>query len=339
MRVAWIVLLSVALGGCFGPAASKVVDPEVSDVRPAFDPAAHLAALSLPALPDAEATLTDLAAFVDAAPRRYDNMFEHDTARDLLEDHYLAAGLNVTRHVFVGAAQNPAGEAVEGQNIVATIPGRDPSRTMMVGGHYDSAVSGWGGAYDDGLGTFIALGLARAAVAYEWEHTMVFAAWDQEEAGLVGSGAYVQEMLEDNSTDLSIYVNFDMTGISWPARFGGVQDIPIDAWFGGEGQDPFIDWWMAARDHLGYPVEATTTDIDLGAGSSDHGSFRAAGLPAMWLRGALIGSYPGYHNADTVETMIVDVGGDRADLVAAIDANLQLMFHFMLIVDGAAAHG
>ncbi len=331
-----LFVLTLLMSGCL--AATPAPEAQQEDPEPAvYDPQDALAAVDWTAMPDAEEVLTDLTEFVDAAPRRYDNRFEHDIARDMLVEAYEEAGYNVTRWTFTGPAQTPGMEPVEGQNIIATLPGRDPSKVLMFGGHYDSAVSAWGGAYDDGLGTYIALGLARAMAQYEWEHTLVFTAWDQEEAGLVGSGAYAQQMREDNTTDLTLFMNFDMTGISWPAKLGGVNDVPIKAGFGGDREQVFVEMWQAAREHLGYPEMATTTSTGLGTGSSDHGSFRSAELPASWVRGALIGSYPGYHNADTVETMIIDVGGDRADLVAGIDATMQMVFAFAFLVDAGIA--
>ncbi len=336
MRLA-VVLLLLLVSGCLAAVPGDVAPDDGLGVAPVFDAETYLAGVNWTTLPDAEAVLTDLTDFVAKAPRRFDNRFEHDIARDILEASYVAAGYNVTRDIFTGPAQVPGMETLEGQNIIATLPGRDPSKVLMLGGHYDSAFNGYGGAYDDGLGTFIALGLARAMADYEWEHTLVFTAWDQEEAGLVGSGSYAQRMREDNVTELTLFMNFDMTGISWPAKVGGVNDMPIKAGFGGDREEQFVQWWQIARAHLGYPEAATTTSTGLGTGSSDHGSFRSAELPAAWVRGALIGTYPGYHNADTVETMIVDVGGDRADLVAGIDATMQLVFAFAFLVDAGVA--
>lgn len=282
--------------------------------------------------PDGIAALADLKEFVDLAPRRYDNQFQHDAARDFVEAHFVASGLNVTRERFTGAAQ--VGDPVEGQNIVATINGTS-NRTIILGAHYDSAVSAQGAAYDDGTGTMLMLHVARAAATRDWNHTLIFVGFDQEEAGLVGS-THMANALRDAGQDVFM-INFDMVGINWPAKNAGAGDRPINAYFGADDETPLIQEWVAAADDLGYPDEATTQSTGLGSGSSDHGPFRAAGFPALWVRGALIGTYPAYHNLDTVEAMTVAVGGDEAMLEAGFDAAMDLTFRFMERLDSQAA--
>lgn len=343
MRKGWLVVAALLASGCLqsGP-ESKGQEPAV---QTRFASAEELlATLDWPVRPDAERTVSDLEAFVELAPRRYENQFQHGAAKDWLEQHVQAAGLDVLRQDFMGVSQAgglsgglvPTGP-VPGQNILGIHHGRDPLLPPIVfGAHYDSAVTAYGAAYDDGSGTLIVVELARALAAYDFDHTLVFALWDQEEAGLVGAEAYVANLTQAGG-NVTLNLNFDMTGINWPAKFLGAVDVPLKASFGGLGDEANADLWRAALAHLGYPAVAATVDAGATGGSSDHGAFLAAGLPAAWVRGAVIGNYPMYHNADRVETMILDVGGDRADLVAGFDTALQTAFVFTFLLDTFAA--
>lgn len=108
-----------------------------------------------------------------------------------LRVEYDAASVMVARH-----PQKPTVNVV---NVLAWLPGRDTSRVVVVGGHYDSCIcttnpfdstSTAPGADDDGSGTAAVVELARAyAARYPkgLEATVVFALYAGEEQGLLGS--------------------------------------------------------------------------------------------------------------------------------------------------------
>ena len=81
-------------------------------------------------------------------------------------------------------------------NVIATIPGTvEPDRWVMVGNHRDAWVYG---AVDPGSGTAATLEMCRAigaAVKDGWKprRTLVYASWDAEEYGLVGSTEWAEE--------------------------------------------------------------------------------------------------------------------------------------------------
>ena len=69
------------------------------------------------------------------------------------------------------------------RNVLGTIPGRDPKRTVVVGAHYDTKdIPGFVGAVDAGSGTAVAAQLARTIKPRELRPTIVFAFFDGEEA-------------------------------------------------------------------------------------------------------------------------------------------------------------
>ena len=104
---------------------------------------------------------------------------------------YDPAMVPVTRH--------PDKPAVNVVNVLAWLPGRDTSRVVVIGGHYDSCVcnvdrfdvtSNAPGADDDGSGSAAVMELARVfAQRYPrgLNATLVFALYSGEELGLLGS--------------------------------------------------------------------------------------------------------------------------------------------------------
>jgi hypothetical protein len=69
------------------------------------------------------------------------------------------------------------------RNVVATVPGRDPSRFVVVGAHYDTYdLPGFVGANDSASGTAVVRQLARTIKPRTVRPTLVFVFFDGEEA-------------------------------------------------------------------------------------------------------------------------------------------------------------
>ena len=69
------------------------------------------------------------------------------------------------------------------RNVIGTVPGRDPKRTVVVGAHYDTKdIPGFVGAVDAGSGTAVATQLARTIKPRTVAPTIVFVLFDGEEA-------------------------------------------------------------------------------------------------------------------------------------------------------------
>lgn len=87
-------------------------------------------------------------------------------------------------------------------NVIATLRGTvEPDRIYVVSGHYDSRNSrgedGAGaapGAVDDASGTAVALEACRVLASRSFPATVVFAAYDAEEQGLLGSAAHARAL-------------------------------------------------------------------------------------------------------------------------------------------------
>jgi len=105
------------------------------------------------------------------------------------------------------------------QNIVATLPGRDPNAgAIVLSAHYDSRTydpndgsSYAPGANDNGSGVAVLLETARLLSAQEWNQTIIFAAFAAEEQGRYGSQHFItQNLLE--GLKINAVLNFDIVG-------------------------------------------------------------------------------------------------------------------------------
>ena len=92
---------------------------------------------------------------------------------------------------------------------------------MVVGAHLDSVEAG-PGINDNGSGTSGILEIAEQVAKLDQKprNRLRFAFWGAEEAGLVGSTAYVDEQVESGGIDrIEANLNFDMIGSPNYARF------------------------------------------------------------------------------------------------------------------------
>ncbi|MEO8067483.1 MAG: M28 family peptidase [Flavobacteriales bacterium] len=99
-----------------------------------------------------------------------------------------------------------------GFNVLAEKTGAlYPDSKVILCGHYDAMPGGIAAAPaadDDGSGTCSVLEAARILAPYVFEHTIVFALWDEEEQGLVGSAFYAGVAASNDDTLVAV-VNMD----------------------------------------------------------------------------------------------------------------------------------
>ena len=108
--------------------------------------------------------------------------------------NHLAAQWLQQKLTQLGYAPTVQSFSSTGENILATKTGLlHPGRKVVICGHYDAQPGGpvnAPAADDDGSGTCAVLEAARVLAPYSFENTIVFALWDEEEQGLVGSHYY-----------------------------------------------------------------------------------------------------------------------------------------------------
>ena len=135
-------------------------------------------------------------------------------ARDAIVSHL--DDLHMAPHVQTASAVSVLNGRVAGtvRNVVARLPGRDPSRAVLLVAHYDS-VPVAAGAADDGGGVVTLLETARAlAGGPRPRNDVIFLFTDGEERGLLGARAFLRE--DPWAYGVGVVLNFDSPGSSSP---------------------------------------------------------------------------------------------------------------------------
>jgi len=121
---------------------------------------------------------------------------------------------------------------VADRNVVALLEGSDPrlkNEWVLVTAHFDhDGVNGaqiLNGADDNGSGTVALLAIADAFAAAARDgqrpkRSMLFAAWNSEERGLLGAWAYTEQPLAPLNT-IAAVLNMDMIGRNEEVQIGG----------------------------------------------------------------------------------------------------------------------
>ena len=132
-----------------------------------------------------------------------------------LADELRAAGLSVEVQHAVGV-HAAAGLATFGRvdNVIATLPGTDPSGTVVLAAHHDSAETGPGAA-DDGAAVAAMLDTVRALGDARLRNDVVLLITDGEENGLLGAEAFVRE--HPLGREGGVVLNFEARGVSGPS--------------------------------------------------------------------------------------------------------------------------
>jgi Zn-dependent M28 family amino/carboxypeptidase len=158
-------------------------------------------------------------------------------------------------------------------NVLVELPGADPGRVVMAGGHLDSVTAG-PGINDNASGSATLLEIARQLAGTRPAHTIRFAWWGAEELGLLGSRHYVGGLSRAERERLALYLNLDMVGSPNFRRLvydGDAEGVPA----GSEVIERVLADQLRGQ---GLAVGETAL-----GGGSDHASFAAAGIPVGGL--------------------------------------------------------
>jgi aminopeptidase Y len=164
-------------------------------------------------------------------------------------------------------------------NILAETPRGNANHVVMVGAHLDSVNAG-PGINDNGSGSAAILETAVQMAKVKPRNKVRFALWGAEEANLVGSAYYVNNLQQAERDRIALYLNFDMIGS--PNHVFFVYDGD-DSDATGAGPGPAGSDLIEKAFELYYGVRRLPikgTDFD---GRSDYGPFIAAGIPAGGL--------------------------------------------------------
>ncbi|NUP25619.1 MAG: M28 family peptidase [Nocardia sp.] len=137
-----------------------------------------------------------------------------DRAREYITGHLASAGFAVRTQHGVGARAS-RGLATFGRvdNVIATLPGRDSTGTVLLAAHYDSAATG-PGASDDGAAVAAALEVgAMIAGRGGLRNDLVLLFTDGEEDGLLGADVFTR----DNPPANAVVLNWEARGVAGPS--------------------------------------------------------------------------------------------------------------------------
>jgi peptidase M28-like protein len=199
-------------------------------------------------------------------------------------------------------------QAVPGglRNVVGSVPGREPSRVVVVGAHYDTKdVPSFVGANDGASGTAVLTQLARTLKPWQARPTVVFVALDGEESPRgTPDSQFVEKGLRGSRVAARAYRRADAMIL---LDFVGNRDlsIPREA-----DSDPGL--WAKLRSAARHTGNGAFFPPKTGAPiEDDHLPFRALGVPAIDL---IDFDYPCFHlpcdDISHVSARSLDVTGE-----------------------------
>ena len=152
-----------------------------------------------------------------------------------------------------------------------------PNKEYIICAHYDDMPSGTTapGADDNASGTAAVIEAARIFTQYNSKYTIIYALWDEEEQGLVGSAYYAQQAALAGDSIMGV-INMDM--IAWDSDNDSVGEIHIRN-FGNS---------VALKDlmlqvNTTYSLGVIPSVINPGTTASDQASFWNNGYGALLL--------------------------------------------------------
>lgn len=181
------------------------------------------------------------------------------------------------------------------RNVLGMIPGKNTKEYVIVEAHFDHlgidpVLDGdqiYNGADDNASGVSAVLQIARAFLAsgQQPERNVIFAFWDGEEKGLLGSKYFVQTC--PFLSQIKGYLNFDMIG-----RNNKPQQPKQVVYFYTAAHPVFGDWLKEDIRKYGLQLEPDYRAWENPIGGSDNGSFAKVGIPIIWYH---TDGHPDYH--------------------------------------------
>lgn len=314
-RAVWASLVFAACGG--DDAGVSVVDAPPADAplpidAPPVDAPLPIDATAACATPDAcpwiDGELHDVVAVLSGAQPLPDGTTLSRRASSADRARARAYLIGELARLGVTAEARSYGTGI---NLVVHLPpttGADGAPPVIVGGHYDGVAQSPAAA-DNATGAAVAVVAAGYLAGRPRTVPIDIVLFDQEEAGLVGSGAYVQALA---GAPIHSMHNFDMIS------FDGDRDGAVELWSPAPALEALYRTHAMAR---GIPVEAVTF------GLSDHQSFGERGLPSVGVSEEFVSGdhTPDYHRAtDTLDKIDFAYLGRIARLgLAAIEDDAQ----------------
>ncbi|MGH4009482.1 MAG: M20/M25/M40 family metallo-hydrolase [Pseudonocardiaceae bacterium] len=232
-----------------------------------------------------------------------------DRSRDYLAGALRSAGFSVEITKRVGAF-TAEGVASFGRvdNIVATLPGREPTGSVVLAAHYDSVAAG-PGASDDGAAIAAMLETVRALRSVDQlRNDLVLLITDGEEDGLLGAAAFADQ--HPLARQRAVVLNWEARGVSGPSLMfetsrhnAALVELFADAAPHPHGDSSLVEFYRQLPNN------------------TDFTEFAGAGLPGMnfaYIEGAARYHTPGDSIANLDRASLQHHGANMLGLTRAL---------------------
>ncbi len=235
----------------------------------------------------------------------------NDLAADYISEKLNQYGLNVTNQVY----------SAEGRNVIASQTGMThPDSIVIVCAHYDAVAAYC--ADDNASGTAAVLEVARILSNYQFDLTIVYALWDEEEIGFIGSKYYAEQAVE-NQQKIAGVINLEMLG--YDGNFDNIFDIHTN-------NDTHS---LKLKDSIiniisKYNLTLTPNVINPGNTASDHSSFWNEGYGAIVYGESFFGGdpNPNFHTVnDRIDLFNLTYFEELSKLSAGITSTIAIPFN------------
>jgi Zn-dependent M28 family amino/carboxypeptidase len=292
---------------------------------------------------------------MDHPNRHNEDMNAKKAAQSYLQQELSSRGLEVIRSEY----------SATGTNILGIHEGTTRADEWVVFScHYDIIRQTIYGARDDGLGCAALLEMASAFSRSSWNRTLVFAFFDEEELGLIGSKAFVAEYASANESTVVANLNFDPAGLHHPCGdasgtypvFLVITEAKVDGPAAVPGYQEVLDAARSGYLQAGVPsdkIRVSTAHAYLRVDGdpysppgSDDDSFDRADIPSIWMGSppadevgpVAAWGYPNHTPVDTADVVEARCGSAET-LVAGLETAMDAALTALWLVDAQVWDG
>lgn len=204
----------------------------------------------------------------DTIKTRFSYNLGNEKAFSYIKQELLKYGLTTDSMIFTA----------KGKNLFGIKMGyKYPNKRFFIGAHYDNALSSAvvPGADDNASGTAAVLEVARIFSRFNFPYTVVFAFWDEEEQGALGSKFYTAT-IGNAPWNFMGYINLDMIG--WDGNNDKVADLHVR---NSANSLQLAD--KAEKCNVLYNIGLTLHVVNPGSPATDHYPFWENGLTAIGI--------------------------------------------------------
>jgi hypothetical protein len=233
----------------------------------------------------------------------------------------LETSATLIKDKIAGISITVKSESLLVRNVLGVIPGKDSTKSVVVGAHYDHLgirdCRIYNGSDDNASGVAGMLAMAKSWASSNEKPAcnLIFAAWTAEEKGLLGSSFFVQNP-EINNKNIPLYINFDM--ISRSAPEDSTQLIVSVGTV--KGSDSLKNLASKNNGKLARPFNLDLWECSENGGS-DYASFATKKIPVMTF-------FSGFHD-DYHSPRDISAKADLEKMAAILNLTNNCLYEFL----------